>query len=68
MAQASLLPFCPYLRGTAPVYRDFHSGDVRHSLADIREAQRLLGYDAPTQRIGQGTWLATPLYAGQKTR
>jgi UDP-N-acetylglucosamine/UDP-N-acetylgalactosamine 4-epimerase len=28
----------------APVYRDFRPGDVRHSLADIRKAETLLGY------------------------
>lgn len=27
-----------------PTYRDFRAGDVRHSLADISKAQRLLGY------------------------
>lgn len=46
---------------SAPVYRDFRPGDVRHSLADIGKAQRLLGY-APTQRIGQGLELAMPWY------
>lgn len=34
-------------------YRDFRAGDVRHSLADISKAQRLLNY-APTHRIGEG--------------
>jgi UDP-N-acetylglucosamine 4-epimerase len=28
-----------------PVYRDFRSGDVRHSLADISKARKLLDYD-----------------------
>jgi UDP-N-acetylglucosamine 4-epimerase len=60
----NLLPFYPHLRGTQPVYRDFRSGDVRHSLADISKAKRLLGY-APTQRIGQGLELAMPWYIGQ---
>lgn len=27
-----------------PVYRDFRAGDVRHSLADIGKANRLIGY------------------------
>jgi len=36
-----------------PVFRDFRAGDVRHSQADIGNAQRLLGYQ-PTHRIGQG--------------
>ncbi len=36
-----------------PVYRDFRAGDVRHSLADIGDAQRLLGY-APTHGFDAG--------------
>ena len=28
-----------------PVYRDFRSGDVRHSQAKISKANRLLGYE-----------------------
>lgn len=55
----------PHLQGTQPLCRDFRSGDVRHSLADISKAQRLLGY-APTQRIGEGLELAMPWYIGQK--
>ena len=61
----NLLPHYPHLQGIQPVYRDFRSGDVRHSLADISKAQRLLGY-APTQRIGQGLAIAMPWYIGQK--
>lgn len=37
----------------APVHRETRKGDVRHSLADIGKAQRMLGYE-PTHRIGQG--------------
>ena len=62
----NLLPLYPHLEGNQPVYRDFRSGDVRHSLADISKAQLLLGY-APTQRIGEGLALAMPWYAAQKT-
>jgi len=43
----------PDLSGVSPVYRDFRAGDVRHSLADISKAKRLLGY-APTHRISEG--------------
>jgi UDP-N-acetylglucosamine 4-epimerase len=60
----NLLPLYPHLQGSRPVYRDFRSGDVRHSLADISKAERLLGY-VPTQRIGQGLELAMPWYIGQ---
>ena len=38
---------------TQPFYRDFRSGDVRHSQADIGKAQRLLGYE-PTHRLADG--------------
>jgi UDP-N-acetylglucosamine 4-epimerase len=44
-----------------PVYREFRPGDVRHSLADTRKAQRLLGY-APSHRIQQGLALAMDWY------
>lgn len=38
---------------TEPVHRNFRAGDVRHSLADISRAERLLGYH-PTHRIEAG--------------
>jgi len=44
-----------------PVYRDFRAGDVRHSLADISKARRLLGY-APTHRSQEGLELAMDWY------
>ena len=44
-----------------PVYREFRPGDVRHSLADISKAQRLVGY-APTHRIQAGLELAMDWY------
>lgn len=43
----------PHLRDFKPIHRDFRAGDVRHSLADIGKAQRLLGY-APSHRIDAG--------------
>ena len=64
--QRNLLPRYPHLQGTQPVYRDFRSGDVRHSLADIGKAATRLGY-TPTQRIGQGLELAMPWYVQQCT-
>jgi UDP-N-acetylglucosamine 4-epimerase len=44
-----------------PVKRDFRSGDVRHSLADIGKARERLGYE-PTHRIGQGLDVAADWY------
>ena len=46
-----------------PVHRDFRPGDVRHSLADLAKAQRLLGY-APTHRLAEGVAEAMPWYVG----
>jgi UDP-N-acetylglucosamine 4-epimerase len=42
------------IEGTSKAsYRDFRSGDVRHSQADISKANKLLGY-APTHTASQG--------------
>ena len=61
----NLLPLYPHLQGTQPVYREFRSGDVRHSLADISKAAIRLGY-APTAHIERGLTLAMPWYIRQK--
>jgi UDP-N-acetylglucosamine 4-epimerase len=42
-----------HLRTAEPVYRDFRTGDVRHSLADIDKAEKLLSY-RPTHTISAG--------------
>ena len=63
--QSNLLSRYLHLQDAQPVYRDFRAADVRHSLADISKAQRLLGY-APTQRISEGLALAMPWYISQK--
>jgi len=47
---------------STPVYRDFRAGDVRHSLADISKAQRLLGY-APEFDVARGLGLTAEWYA-----
>ncbi len=44
-----------------PFYRDFRPGDVRHSLADISKAQRLLGF-APSHTIQAGLDVAMDWY------
>lgn len=36
-----------------PVYRDFRTGDVRHSQAAIKKAENFLGY-VPSHRVGEG--------------
>jgi len=47
--------------GSEPVLADFRAGDVRHSLAAIDKARRLLGYE-PTHRIHEGLEEAMPWY------
>jgi len=42
-----------HLREVQPIYKDFRAGDVRHSLADIEKARRLLCYE-PTHNISAG--------------
>lgn len=44
-----------------PSYRDFRTGDVRHSLADINKGRTLLGYEA-LFRIREGINAAMPWY------
>jgi UDP-N-acetylglucosamine 4-epimerase len=50
-----------------PIYRDFRPGDVRHSLADITKARRLLGYE-PEYPIGRGLEMAMDWYRAQIKR
>ena len=45
----------------APHHADFRPGDVRHSLADVGKAARLLGY-RPTHDLGAGLVEAAPWY------
>lgn len=59
--QSALRAKDPALPEQQPVYRDFRPGDVRHSLADISKAQRLLGFD-PSHRIQAGLELAMDWY------
>jgi UDP-N-acetylglucosamine/UDP-N-acetylgalactosamine 4-epimerase len=43
----------PELDDARPVHGPFRAGDVRHSLADIGKARRLLGYE-PSHTLDQG--------------
>jgi UDP-N-acetylglucosamine 4-epimerase len=53
----------PHLKEAQPVYRDFRTGDVRHSLADISKGRNLMGY-CPTHRISDGLREAMEWYVG----
>lgn len=52
----------PNRSNASPIYREFRAGDVRHSLADISKARRLLGYN-PTERLADGLAIAAVYYA-----
>jgi UDP-N-acetylglucosamine/UDP-N-acetylgalactosamine 4-epimerase len=51
----------PALPDAKPVYRDFRPGDVRHSLADVSKAQRLLRFE-PTRGVVEGLEMALDWY------
>lgn len=53
----------PGAAAATAAHRDFRAGDVRHSLADISKAQRLLGY-APEYDVRSGLAEAGAWYAG----
>lgn len=53
----------PEIARAEPEYVGFRAGDVRHSLADIGKAERLLGY-RPTHTIRQGLSEALLWYLG----
>jgi UDP-N-acetylglucosamine/UDP-N-acetylgalactosamine 4-epimerase len=54
----------PSLHVPAPEHRPFRDADVRHSLADIAKAQRLLGY-APTHRVADGLRIVASWYCSR---
>ncbi len=56
-----------HLQSYKPQYRDFRSGDVRYSQADIGKARSLLGY-APTHRVADGMRAAIGWYIARAGR
>ncbi len=56
----------PSLPEQKPTYREFRAGDVRHSLADIGKARRLLEYE-PTLRVQDGLAEALDWYCRNVT-
>ncbi len=65
--RALLAPRFAHLAEFAPRYRDFRAGDVRHSLADVGKARRLLGYE-PSHTIGEGLTEAMDWYSARLAR
>ena len=53
LLRKKLSPHYSHLKDFRPHYRDFRTGDVRHSEADISKARTLLGYE-PSHTIAQG--------------
>jgi UDP-N-acetylglucosamine 4-epimerase len=51
----------PEVARAEPAYQEFRAGDIRHSLADISQAQRCLGY-TPTHSLLDGLADAAPYY------
>lgn len=61
---AALQRLVPALQVEPPRFADFRAGDVRHSLADIGKARRLLGY-APTHDVSAGLGQAVAWYVAR---
>jgi UDP-N-acetylglucosamine 4-epimerase len=55
--------FRPEAAGAQARHVDFRPGDIRHSLADIGKARRILKYE-PTHDVGAGLMLTASWYAG----
>ncbi|HWD19984.1 MAG TPA: SDR family oxidoreductase [Verrucomicrobiae bacterium] len=53
LLREKLTPRFPRLAAAPPVHGPFRAADVRHSLADISKARRLLGYE-PSHTLAQG--------------
>jgi UDP-N-acetylglucosamine 4-epimerase len=60
--QEDLLAYKPTIRTISPKYGPFRSGDVRHSLADITKAARLLKY-SPTFDVRSGLYETVKWFA-----
>lgn len=56
----------PELAAAEANYRDFRAGDVRHSLADVGKAERLLGY-RPSHTLQAGLEFGLAWYVQQAT-
>ena len=54
----------PEVLNQKPIYREFRPGDIRHSLANIEKARRLLGYE-PEYSIQRGLEIAMDWYRAQ---
>jgi UDP-N-acetylglucosamine 4-epimerase len=61
LLQSGLRKRDPAMPEQKPVYQDFRAGDVRHSLADISKAKRLLNFE-PAYQVRDGLEMAMDWY------
>ncbi len=61
MVRERVVKVRPEAGDNEPIYRHFRAGDVRHSLADIGKARRLLGYE-PAYTVQDGLKEAAEWY------
>ncbi|MCB9094320.1 MAG: SDR family oxidoreductase [Halobacteriovoraceae bacterium] len=61
LIKTNLLEIDPSLEINAPEYKDFRPGDIRHSLASLDKAKRLLDYH-PEFSLAEGLKKALPWY------
>lgn len=59
--QKTLRRHNPDISQRKPIYREFRLGDIRHSIADISKARKLLEF-APPRQIAEGLELAMEWY------
>ncbi len=59
--QAALRGVQPDVPEQKPNYRDFRAGDIRHSLASVDKARRVLGFE-PVFTVGEGLEIAMEWY------
>ncbi len=62
-----VIPFNPDARDAKPEYHPFRPGDVRHSLADITKAKRLLGFE-PQYDVAAGLREAAKWYVNNSQK
>lgn len=66
LLKENLLGSFKHLNNASPTYREFRAGDVRHSLADIGKAEKLLRY-CPAHTIRSGIEIAKHWYLSDES-
>ncbi|MES2205193.1 MAG: NAD-dependent epimerase/dehydratase family protein [Pseudomonadota bacterium] len=57
----------PHLSNVMPEYKEFREGDVRHSQADIKKIEQLLGF-LPTHKLSEGLNESVEFYISCETK